>query len=77
MKTNSTNTSIFKPQLIAVLMLCIAATGCMVHEGHKKHVKPATFGTELSDLQTALDVGAITEQEYVVLKSRLMDSRDQ
>jgi len=46
--------------------------GCYFHGGTQEHVHTPTLGKELTELKSALDEGAISQQEYDRKKSTLI-----
>lgn len=65
--TNKIKTALF-------LSLTLTMAGCMYHGGTQS-THPPTLGQELLDLQSALDAGAISEQEYAHKKQQLLSKR--
>lgn len=61
-------------KIIPVLLLASSLTlgGCFFHGGTQEHINSPTLGQELTDLKTALDEGAISQQEYQSKKARLI-----
>ncbi len=64
-------------KIIPVLLLASSLTlgGCFFHGGTQEHINSPTLGQELTDLQSALDDGAISQQEYTRKKEQLISSR--
>lgn len=65
-----------KNKIKAALFVTLAVTmaGCMYHGG-TQDIHPPTTGQELLDLRSALDNGAISEQEYAHKKQQLLSNR--
>jgi len=69
-----------KPKaLLSLLMLGLAVVllnGCVIAFGNRvpEDRKP-TLGKQLTDLKQARDSGALTEEEYVVAKKRLLEGK--
>lgn len=61
-------------KIIPVLLLASSLTlgGCYFHGGTQEHINPPTLGQELTELKSALDKGAISEQEYARKKEALI-----
>ena len=53
-------------------MFSCGNTLCERHITDKKEIR-ATIGQELIDLKSALDSGAISEEEYEILKEKIMN----
>ena len=65
----------FSVILILAAALCCLVTGCAWSVGGQKGgttVNQPTQGQELIDLQRAHESGAITEEEYARMKSRIV-----
>ena len=59
------------PSLAAMSLIATTSTGCLA-VGGSKHSESPTLGKQLLDLKTALDSGAVTEQEYAAEKAKLL-----
>ncbi len=59
------------PSLAAMSLIATTSTGCLA-VGGSKHSESPTLGKQLLDLKTALDNGAVTEQEYAAEKAKLL-----
>ena len=59
-------------RLILITFVCLALAGCW--NGGNTHVSlgDVSLGTQLLDLKTALDNGAITEEEFEETKETLL-----
>lgn len=73
-------TKLHKWVLIAAACIIIIVSGCawsIGDNGHEssKHPTQPTLGKELIDLKTAMDQGAITEEEYQAQKRKLMEKQ--
>ncbi|MDQ2076825.1 SHOCT domain-containing protein [Marinimicrobium sp. ABcell2] len=64
-----------KIKAASFLALSLTMAGCMYHGGTQETIHQPTLGQELLDLQSALDKGAISQQEYARKKERLIDGR--
>jgi len=65
-----------RPRLILPLLLSLGLlAGCSVGGGMTQEKIIPTLGQELIDLKHARDSGSISQEEYVRLKQRLMQSR--
>lgn len=61
-------------QIIGLLLISATLNACMFHGGEQKHVSTPTLGQELSDLKTAFDSGALTDQEYQTAREKIIHS---
>ena len=52
-------------------LIATISTGCLA-VGGSKHSESPTLGKQLLDLKTALDNGAVTEQEYAAEKAKML-----
>ena len=59
------------PSLAAMSLIATISTGCLA-VGGSKHSESPTLGKQLLDLKTALDSGAVTEQEYAAEKAKML-----
>jgi hypothetical protein len=62
-------------RLIAVTLASLALAGCLSFGGGSDTsttVNPPTTGQQLLDLKKALDSGAISQQEYEVLRESIL-----
>ncbi len=62
-------------QLAWAALLPIVVSGCVVAMGNTEGLKhnSTTVGQELTDLKKAKDSGAITEDEYEMLKKKALE----
>ena len=63
--------------MVAVILALLLATSVVGDGGAelKSEVRTITTGQELLDLMTALDSGAMTQQEYEAQRKRVLEGR--
>ena len=59
---------------IALLLIISTLGACMFHGGEQQHLSTPTLGQELTDLKTAFDSGALTDQEYQAAREKIINS---
>lgn len=65
----------YKTVPVLLLASSLTLSGCFFHGGTQEHINSPTLGQELTDLKSALDEGAISEQEFARKKESLIDDR--
>ena len=56
------------------MLVVIGLTGCaMFNKNVVTHTRTTTIGQELADLKNAKESGAVTEEEYQKLKSKILN----
>ncbi len=59
--------------ILAIFILAAIVSGCAIgNKGELYYNRTTTIGQEMIDLKTALDNGAVTQEEYDKLKADLM-----
>lgn len=62
-------------KFVLVIVLGLVLTGCIDSQnGRSVHLGDVSLGQQLIDLKAALDAEAISEKEYLELKSVLIDA---
>lgn len=66
-----------KPALLALALLAgLSLSACGRHEKVTTTVNTTTIGQELTDLQTAYEDGAITEEEHEAKRQEILNRKE-
>ncbi len=57
---------------ISTILLCLALSGCWNGENVHVSLGDVSLGQQLTDLKSALDQGALTDEEYRATKKTLL-----
>jgi hypothetical protein len=67
----------FTLHLPAIVLVALGASSCAAfNNGELVLVRNVSFGQELIDLQRAKEEGALTEEEYVACKAKILEVVD-
>ena len=62
--------------LVSFGLAAMLLNGCVIAFGNRvPDERKATLGKQLTDLKQARDSGALTEEEYLAAKKRLLDGK--